>query len=428
MNESSAPQGNRSSAAIALVTLGSLGDLHPCLALGGELRRRGHRVRVVTTEYYRSRVEALGLDFRPIRPDWDPTAPELIGQCEDLKNGPEILFRRLILPHLRDTYEDLRTAVQDADLMLAGELVFAAPLVAEKLSLPWASLILSPCSFLSARDPSVLVNVPWMMGLRRAGWIPYRAVFNAARRATRPWWTPVRNLRREEGLRERCDPLVKDKFSPLRVLALFSSWLARPQADWPAQTVQPGFVFHNEPPSGNGLGAELERFLGAGDPPLVFTLGSTAVSHPGSFYATSMEGARRLAARAVLIGATRDVQQLGSDILSVPYAPYAQVFPSAAVIVHQGGSGTTAQALRAGRPMLFVPWGWDQPDNGARVERRGAALCIPKGRYSPETAAAALDRLRRDARFAKAAAEASAQIHGEEGLAGAAASIESLLR
>ena len=218
---------------IAFATLGSLGDLHPCLALGEELKRRRHRIRIITTEFYRAKVQRLGFEFCPMRPDWDPTASHLIAQCESLRNGPEVLFRRLILPHLRDTYDDLLGAVNGVDLMLAGELVYAAPLVAEKLGIRWASVILSPCSFFSARDPSVLVNAPWMTSLRRLGWAPYRAALDLARLSTRHWWDPVRQLRSREGLCRECDPLMRDKFSPHLVLALLSTWLAQPQQDWP---------------------------------------------------------------------------------------------------------------------------------------------------------------------------------------------------
>src|ERR1700733_8416644 len=145
---------------ILFASIGSLGDLHPCLALGIELKRRGHSIAIAAEEAYRSRVLALGIAFYSLRPNWDPTDSELIRQCEDLKSGPETLFRRLILPQLEDTYADLLTAVSECDLLLAGELVYAAPLVAEKLGLRWGSIILSPCSFLSAYDPSLLVNMP----------------------------------------------------------------------------------------------------------------------------------------------------------------------------------------------------------------------------------------------------------------------------
>src|ERR1700756_1084931 len=120
---------------ILIATLGSLGDLHPCLALGTELKRRGHQVTVASTPFYRPKVEALGLGFRGLRPDWDPTDTEIIRRCEDLKRGPEVLFRELVLPHLKITDEDLLAAAADADLMIAGEIVYGAPLVAEKLGL-----------------------------------------------------------------------------------------------------------------------------------------------------------------------------------------------------------------------------------------------------------------------------------------------------
>src|ERR1700722_3571591 len=95
---------------ILFATIGSLGDLHPCLGLALELKRRGHSVVIASTEAYRSRVLELGIGFRSLRPSWDPTDSELIRQCEDLKSGPEILFRKLILTHLDETYLDLVTA------------------------------------------------------------------------------------------------------------------------------------------------------------------------------------------------------------------------------------------------------------------------------------------------------------------------------
>jgi UDP:flavonoid glycosyltransferase YjiC (YdhE family) len=416
---------------ILLATVGSLGDLHPCLALARELKRRGHRPSIATTPYYRSRVEENGIAFVSMRPAWDPTDPELIGQCADLKRGPEVLYRRMILPCLRETYDDLLAAAAQADLMLAGELVYAAPLVAEKLALPWVSIILSPFSFFSAHDPSIMVNAPRLVHLRKAGRLAYRAGIGLGRLATRHWSNPVRELRREEGLRRECDPVFVDKFSPHLVLALFSAQLARKQPDWPRQTLQPGFVFFDSP-AGNGFDARaLQAFLGSGDAPLVFTQGSTAVHVPGEFYTQSVEAARRLGRRAVLLGA-QDAPGSGSSgaahpgVFALPYAPYSQIFPHAAAIVHQGGSGTTGQAMHAGRPQLIVPYGWDQPDNGARVARLGAGLCLARSAYTAGSAAAALERLLLEARFAARAAEVSARLHKEDGLTEACDAVEAV--
>jgi UDP:flavonoid glycosyltransferase YjiC (YdhE family) len=406
-----------------------LGDLHPCLALALDLQRRGDRVTVASTEFYRSKVEGLGVGFLPLRPDWSPTDTDLIRQCEDLKRGPEVLFRKLVLPHLRDTYDDLLSAAAGADLMIAGELVYAAPLVAEKLGLRWASAILSPASFLSAHDPSVLVNAPWLIHLRKMGWPVYRAALNIGRMGIRHWFDPVRRLRRDEGLRADCDPLFRDKFSPDLVLALFSPCLAQPQPDWPSHTVQPGFIYFDRPGSQTDFSSpELTDFLAAGPAPIVFTLGSTAVHNPGDFYEASAEATQRLGARAVLLLGSNAAPRLSApEILALPYAPYSQIFPHAAAIVHQGGSGTTGQALRAGRPMLIVPYGWDQPDNAARVERLEAGLHVPRTKYSASTATAALKRLLGDPRFAARAAEVSARLRGEDGLATACDAIEAVL-
>ncbi len=413
---------------IVIATIGSLGDLHPCLALSLELTRRGHDVTIATTPHYKSKVRALGISFQPMRPDWDPTDPQLIRQCDDLKKGPEVLYRKMLLPELRGTYTDLLSVALHADLLIAGELVYAAPLVAEKLKLPWVSAILSPFSFFSSVDPSVMVNAPALIHLRKAGPSVYRAGLNFGRLATRHWSNPVRDLRREQGLRRDCDPVFRDKFSPYLVLALFSHWLAEPQPDWPPRTSQPGFVYFANPPEDASLSSKLSDFLASGAEPIVFTQGSTAVHSPGDFYTVSATAAKRLGRRAVLLGIKDGSDVDSTDLLTLPYAPYSQLFPHAIVNVHQGGSGTTGEALRSGRPMLIVPYGWDQPDNAARVQRLGAGLHVPRSEYSVETATAALKTLLTTQRFSTRAAAVGERMAAEDGLASACDAIEAVFR
>jgi UDP:flavonoid glycosyltransferase YjiC (YdhE family) len=412
---------------ILFATIGSLGDLHPYLALAAEIRRRGHRVTICSTPYYRSRVESFGIGFHPLRPAWNPTDPELIRQCEDLKKGPEILYRKMLLPELRNTYEDLLSAAREADLLVTGELVYASPLVAEKLGLRWVSLILSPFSFFSSHDPSVMVNAPLLIHLRKLGPLAYRLGLNLGRLATWHWSNPVRELRRAEGLRQDCDPVFRDKFSPNLVLALFSSCLARPQPDWPPGTLQPGFVHLESHACDAGLSRQLSTFLDRGEAPIVFTQGSTAAHHPGDFYRVSVAAARRLRRRAILIGTPEVPGAEGPDFLTLPYAAYSQVFLRTAVNVHQGGSGTTGEALRAGRPMLIVPYGWDQPDNAYRVQRLGVGLHITRKAYTVTTACEALAKLLTISSFSDRAAEVRNRMAAENGLAAATTAIESIV-
>ncbi len=109
---------------IVLAAFGSLGDMHPMIALGIELRRRGHAVAFAAMEFYREKIELLGFEFRPMRPHLDPNNKELARQLMDAKNGSELILRELILPNLRPMYEDLTEAVHDADLFISTEVVF----------------------------------------------------------------------------------------------------------------------------------------------------------------------------------------------------------------------------------------------------------------------------------------------------------------
>jgi len=413
---------------ILFASIGSLGDLHPCIALALELKRRGHSITIASTPFYRENIETLGFGFAPLRPDWDPTDKDLIARCEDLRSGPEVLFRELILPHISDTYADLMAAAANADLMIAGELNFAAPLVAEKLGIPWASAILSPCSFFSAHDPSFLVNAPYLIHLRSAGWILNRAILNCSQPFIRHWWAPVRLLRSSEGLRTQCNPLFRDKFSPHLVLALFSKHLALPQPDWPAQTVQPGFVFFDRPEMDWNLRTALERFIAnCTAAPIVFSLGSTAAHNPGQFYEVSMRAARHLGRSAILVGASKSPTMIEPEIMAVPYAPYSWIFPQASAIVHQGGSGTTGQSMRAAKPTLIVPYGWDQPDNAMRIERLGVGLHLPRNAYTIENAAAAIRRLLIEPQFARRASTIGGDVGAEQSVPIACDAVERLL-
>lgn len=117
-----------------------------------------------------------------------------------------------------------------------------------------------------------------------------------------------------------------------------------------------------------------------------------------------------------------------TDVYVCPYAPHSLVFPRAALIVHQGGIGTLAQALRSGRPQMIVPFFADQLDNAARAERLGAARSLPPERYSAETACTELQVLRCDARYAERAASIAKTVAAEDGAARAAAEILLRLR
>jgi UDP:flavonoid glycosyltransferase YjiC (YdhE family) len=172
--------------------------------------------------------------------------------------------------------------------------------------------------------------------------------------------------------------------------------------------------------------ADLEPFLDAGDPPIVFTLGSAAVFDPGDFFVESYKAVKAIGRRAIMLAGTQPGRMPPPDpaIGVFPYEPFSRLFPRAAAIVHQGGSGTTGQVMRAGKPMLVVPYAHDQADNAFRVTKLGIARTVRRRAYRSDTVGAALHRLLDDAAVARCAREVGTVVSREEGAA-AADAIES---
>jgi rhamnosyltransferase subunit B len=150
----------------------------------------------------------------------------------------------------------------------------------------------------------------------------------------------------------------------------------------------------------------------------------------GDFYSASLQAVERVNARALFLTGPSPQglpARLPPSVLAWPYAPHEQVFPRASAIVHQAGIGTTAQALRSGRPMLAVPFAHDQFDNAERVCRLGAGLTIPRHRYSERAAAQALARLLATPSYEQSAHAASEAIRAENGAIAAAEEINRYL-
>lgn len=418
-------------ARIVLTTWGSLGDLHPFLAVGLELTRRGHTAVVATVPLWREHVERAGLEFRPIRPDVpadEEETREVIRKILDPAGGPEYLFTTIFGPRLREVYDDTLAAVEGADLLVSHQLPQTAPLVAERTGIPWVSAVVAPMGFLSAYDPPSPPQAPGLrplLAMLPIAGIIFRAL---ARLTTNRWMEPVYRLRAELGLPRGGHPLFEAQHAPSRVLALFSPLFGKKEPDYPEQTVHTGFPFYDAAPA-RPLDTALTAFLDAGEPPVLFTLGSSAVWVADDFYQVSIDAVRALGRRALLLigGDPAPLRAQVPDTIGVfDYAPHSLVMPRAAVIVHQGGVGTTAQALRSGRPSLVVPFGQDQPDNARRAVRLGAARTIARGRYRAGRVARELSVLM-DGEYAAGAEAVAAAIRAERGAEAAADEVEKVL-
>jgi rhamnosyltransferase subunit B len=414
---------------IVLATWGSLGDLYPYVAVALGLRCRGHGVTLASSEHHRTTVENAGLPFHPLPPDVQLllNSPELLNCVIHAKNGFEHLSKKVLLPSLRESYESLLTACKGADLLISNDLTYAAPLVAEHLGLPWISSALQPQTLGHFREPSFLSTVP----IVRIFYNTRRAIERRLKRIrSRAWARPIRDLRAHLGLRaaEDCDPSGAG-FSQLGTLALFSRVLGPPQAGWPPHTQVTGFPFPEVRTTSPCLDDKLERFLGQGDRPVVFTLGSAVVQAPGKFFATSLAAVNEVGCRAVMLVGPRysDAGSLAvksKNVYITDYVAFHSFFPRVAALVHAGGIGTLAYALHASLPMLIVPHSFDQPDNAKRAASLGVARTMTPKKYRVARVASELGHLLSSPSYKEAAKTVGQSVREEDGVGQACLAVE----
>ncbi|MDR3509654.1 MAG: glycosyltransferase [Caulobacteraceae bacterium] len=426
---------------IVLSTAGTAGDLNPFVALALELKARGHQPSIAAQREFQSTVEGEGLGFHPLRPGIDDIRDELgldarqiVQRAARGSTGLEFLIRRIAMPFLRRSYDDMMRASAGADMLVTHTSVFAARLAAEKRGMPWISTALSPFTFMSSFDPPPLSARPLLLRLREmTGARSDAALLQLIKMASGLWTLKVARLRDELGLPRMANPLFEGQFSPYGTIALYSPRFAAAQPDFPSPCTITGFCIHDRQHGAAAvLSQPLTDFLRSGPEPIVFTLGSALVMDSGDFYETSLTAARRLGRRSVLlVGPDSDRIRAkispAEDVFIADYAPHSVLFPHAAAIVQHGGIGTTAQGMRAGKPQLVVPFTADQPDNARRAAELGVARVLPAGAYTRAAAVRELGALLQDKTAARTA-ELAALLAQENGPAKAADTIEAAFR
>lgn len=372
--------------AVVLTTAGSLGDLYPVLSIARSLDRMGMEVRLLLSPDDCDVARSWGLLATPVGPTKAQIAADLGVSfdklADDFFRNPLPFLRRVVIPSIPETLPQIEEACIGAACVAGTVLTFAAAIASERAGLPFVPLTLQPALAFSALDPprgpglDLAVRDPRNLVTR--GW--NRAVMGAAKTVLRAGLSlPLNELRAGLDLPpHQGTPMVDPGMEsvPIR-LGLWSETFAPIPDDAPPGLITVGFP---RAPLGE-LSTSVQAWLDAGPPPLVVTLGSVAQGIGGpSFWDEAVRLARALGLRSVLLHGQARVPD-GLDILPLPHAPHGPLFPQAAAILHHGGMGTAAEALRSGRPQLVVPIGGDQPDNAARLGRMGMAVTLPRRRF-----------------------------------------------
>jgi rhamnosyltransferase subunit B len=378
------------------------------MRLGLSLRARGHRVTLAAPDLFADHVHAAGLDFAPIVFGAEEQAVLDHPHLWDPRRGFEVVWRAT------------RPGMAQVPALLAGLRPDVA--VAHPLALPEADLgrAARPAMRIAAAylAPSNLLTVhdPLMMG-------PYPV----------PRWTPFA-LRRwlwDRAFAGMVDPVVLPGLNADRAahglppaqgfagylyavadlsVGLFPAWFGPVQPDWPRPLTLGDFPLYDPAPDA-APAPELRRFLDAGAPPVVFTPG-TGNRQTRRYFAAALDALANLGLRGIFLTLHRDQvpSTLPASVLWQEFVPLRALLPHARAVVHHGGIGTLAEALRAGVPQLVAPLAHDQFDNAARIRALGAGRVLHAARIGPSSLTRALRGLLDDPRVRPRCDELAARL------------------
>jgi rhamnosyltransferase subunit B len=410
---------------ILLPTIGSSGDVHPVIGLGRALTRRGHQVTVITNEYFREQIAGQGLGFIPLGTKAEAEALMGDPRLWHSRKGFGTIIEMALLPNVPRLFRIIEAQRGPGVVVAATTLCLGARVAQEKLGVPTATLHLQPSVMRSHFDNGRLGPFNMGPGMPR---IVKSALFWIldtlySERLVAP---ELNAFRATLGLAPARGIFSSYFHSPQLVLGLFPDWFAAPQPDWPPHTHLTGFILQDaggEPEAQ----ADAEAFLAAGSPPLLVTPGSAAMDRT-EFFRRTVAACEASGVRAMLVTnhPGQLPQTLPPGIRAFPYLPFSRILPRCAAIVHHGGIGTLAQAVKAAVPQLIVPNAHDQPDNGQRIERLGLGRMIVPRAYHPARAVRAIAELTGSAGIRRRCLEFAPRVDSEAALARACALIEGL--
>ena len=377
-----------------VITVGSTGDIHPFMRIASALQTLGRKVTFITHSYYENVVRGAGLPFVGIGTDEEFLRLLRNPDIWDPRKGFSALFANYS-DWLKQILEAIRSvSAQAPQVVIAHPFAVPGAVIARERGFVKSvvAAYLAPANLRTCHDPLNIgpTSVPrWVpMGWRRAfwqfvekGWIDPVAV------------SQINAVRIPLGLPKVHSLLTHIAEAPDLSVTLFPSWFAPVVPDWPRPLIEGDFQLY-EAATQDGFTEDLSAFLAAGEKPLVFTAG-TGNLYAADFFACALSAINRLGRRAIFLTKERAQipESLPESVLWQPYVPLSALLPHAAALVHHGGIGTTAEALRSGTPQLITPFAWDQFDNGARIASLGVGMVIPAKRLRPRKLARSLQNL-----------------------------------
>jgi vancomycin aglycone glucosyltransferase len=384
---------------VLLSTIGSRGDVQPLVGLASQLVALGQEVRLCVPPDFREWIEGLGMPVTPIGPELRSTGKAAPSTATTIT--PE-QRRQMIEGTVTAQFETITAAARGCDMLVgATALQVAAPSVAEGLGIPYVFAAYCPAVLPSRHHaPPVLAAlgdkpVPAMDD--------YSELWTQDAKRWNDTWQPLINKQRAS--------LGLSPIGDVRGYVLTDEpWLAADATLGPWPDPRDEAVFQTGVwilPDARPLGAELESFLDAGDPPIYFGFGS--IRAPADLSRVMIASARALGRRAIVSRGWADLSLVDDepDCLAIGEVNQQALFKRVAAVVHHGGAGTTTVAARAGAPHVVIPQHYDQHYWGQRVQQLGLGTALRSGTPTIDSLTAALGHALQPAVAARARTIAS---------------------
>lgn len=396
---------------IVIVAYGSFGDIYPQLGIAVQLRNCGHRVLFAANEYFRDAIHRAGIDYAQAGTRAEQLAArETADSSGDTFEGAMVRYDHLIGRNYSRVGQIIESLMRDGERVLVvthGHLSPAFP-ICEQLDVPIVMTYYAPSQIPDNREDYVLYRASF----GASEWFARHIRYPLHRIKSRIHETPYGNYRewrRKAGYQPIGSPLQLLLIHMLRhgpsariahpnvvrQIALFPQWFADPVGADLGNLEFAGFVFHaDERPDNQRI---VDDFIARHGAPIVFTPG-TAVEDAAAFCRVIPQTCRSMNAPALVLSRYADSAVLADGgpavpMLTLDHVDLGYVLPRARLLVHHGGVGTLAQAVRAGIPQIIRPRMYDQPSNALRVTLNGLGGMLYEDGYDPSAIAAVYSHL-----------------------------------
>ena len=409
---------------VLILTMGTRGDVQPYIGLAQELQRRGHEAVLGAPERFADLVTEhgvvfAGMDDGPLRVLDSGSA---VGEVAAGGLRAKVALMRRMPTMFTRVFEDCWQIASSglgagADVIVHNGQIMSGQHVAEKLGVP-AVLALPTPLYVPTRA------FAWP-GQQLPSWLPAmanRATYAGMKAPAMMFGRTVDRWRDGLGLprrRGRHDPLRAPCGERVLVLHAMSLAVVPRPADWPPSAQVTGHWFADRPTATTGPLPERAVLDGWNEPVVFVGFGSMAGPDPAAATQEILEALRMAGARGVLAAGWGGLGEVSSpaDVFVTGEVPHETVFPQMAAVVHHGGAGTTAAAVRAGVPQVMCPFVADQPFWGRRMHQLGVAPePIARPRLTVPALAAAIRRAVSDQQMIDAARLLGERVRAENGV------------